>query len=84
MEKRFPHFYSEKIIRFPYVFTYSNSLTLYLEFTQDGRILALDGIRYLILQLIRTMPLLQYKISFLDPLERGTSIERLQKLTAKD
>ena len=81
MEKRFPHFYSEKIIRFPYVFTYSNSLTLYLEFTQDGRILALDGIRYLILQLIRTMPLLQYKISFLDPLERGTSIERLQKLT---
>ena len=81
IENRFPGFYTKERIRFPFLIPYHNSFTLYLEFSEEGRDRALDGVRYLMLQLIRTIPLQEYHISFLDPLERGTGIERLQKLT---
>ena len=72
------------LIRFPFILPYASSLCLWLEFGQEGRDRALEGIRRLLLNFVRFMPMGQYHISFLDPLERGTSIQRLKKLTKNE
>lgn len=75
-------FYIGDDVQVPFAVDFSEPVKVLVNYCDHNKAKVVSGFQSIVFRIIRSMPPNSFKVTFIDPMDRGTNLGRLQKLTA--